>query len=93
MSQYTEEEIDRIIDNCERITTDDIESIDDADTVPKIVHRLSAIIKQPKIEFKTPIVNYEEPEDSEEYFESFFQKTKQKKSNKQVKHNSWYKFE
>lgn len=86
MSQFTEEEIDRIIDNCERITHDDVESIDDTDRLPKIVEIKH--IRHPKIEIQSKIVNDEEQGDSEEFFESCFQKTKQKKINKQVKHIS-----
>ncbi|CAG9804604.1 unnamed protein product [Chironomus riparius] len=82
MSQFTEEEIDRIIDNCERITHDDVESIDDTDRLPKIVEIKH--IRHPKIEIQSKIVNDEEQGDSEEFFESCFQKTKQKKINKQA---------
>ncbi|XP_070498159.1 snRNA-activating protein complex subunit 4 [Chironomus tepperi] len=82
MSQYTEEEIDRIIDNCERIAHDDVESIDEPERLPKIVE-IKHIIN-PKVELqKTKTVN-EENVDSEEYFESFFQKIKHKKTNKQA---------
>ena len=82
MSQYTEEEIDRIIDNCERITQDDVELIDEEDILPKIVDIRH--IHNPKSELQN-IVHFEELDDSEEYFDSFFQKTKEKKANKQVK--------
>lgn len=83
MSQFTEEEIDRIIDNCERIAQDAGESIDEVESLPKIVEVKH--IKKSQSVIQTRSINEEQP-DTDEYFESFFQKTKEKKTNKHVKY-------
>jgi len=83
MSQFTEEEIDRIIDNCERIAQVAGESIEEAERLPKIVE-IKHIKNSPSV-IQTRAIN-EEQTDTDEYFESFFQKTKEKKTNKHVKY-------
>lgn len=81
MSQYTEEEIDKIIDDCENlIVPDDEGSVDEV--LPRIVSVKK--IKNPKSVILTRYLNERQTVDSDEYFENFFQESKEKKHSKQV---------